>query len=142
MAIPDTSTAFGAHVASRLEDDILAWLTTVDARGTPQPSLIWFVWNGTEILVYSRPDKPKLANIARNPRVALNLESDGNGGDVVVVTGQARLDPDGPTAAEHAAFEAKYLKRIKGIGMDSYAGFTAAFSETIRITPERLRGFA
>jgi PPOX class probable F420-dependent enzyme len=142
MAIPDTSTAFGAHVASRLERDILAWLTTVDGRGTPQPSLIWFLWNGTEILVYSRPAKPKLANIVTNPRVALNLESDGNGGDVVIVNGEARIDPSGPSPAEHLAFEAKYLEGIKAIGMTTYADFTEAFSATIRITPVRLRGFA
>jgi PPOX class probable F420-dependent enzyme len=142
MAIPDTSTAFGAHAASRLERDFLAWLTTVDGRGTPQPSLIWFLWNGTEVLVYSRPGKPKVTNIARNPRVAVNLESDGNGGDVLVVNGRAHVDPGGPSPAEHAAFEAKYLERIKAIGMAAYADFTDAFSVTIRISVDKVRGFA
>ncbi len=138
----DTSTAFGAHVASRLDRDILSWLTTVDARGTPQPSLVWFLWNGTELVIYSRPHTPKVANIARGSRVAVNLESDGDGGDVVVFTGLARVDPAGPTDTEHAAYELKYLDLIKRMGMASYADFTAAYSATIRVTPKKLRGFA
>jgi hypothetical protein len=38
----DTSTAFGADVIRRLDDQKLAWLTTVDSTGTPQPNPVRF----------------------------------------------------------------------------------------------------
>src|SRR4051794_10891046 len=94
----DTTTAFGERVARRLADETVIWLTTVGADGTPQPSPVWFIWDGSEILIYSQPDKPKLRNIAANPRVALNFNSTDSGGNVVVITGNARVDPDAPRA--------------------------------------------
>jgi predicted pyridoxine 5'-phosphate oxidase superfamily flavin-nucleotide-binding protein len=38
----DTSTEFGAKTARRVEADKLAWLTTVDSKGTPQPNPVRF----------------------------------------------------------------------------------------------------
>ncbi len=87
----DTSSEFGRRAARRLHEERLAWLTTVSPRGTPQPVPIWFLWDGdASILLYSRPDTPKLRNIAANPRVSLHLDGNGQGGDVVVCLGEAR----------------------------------------------------
>ena len=64
----DTTTEFGAHVARRLRDELIGWLVTVSPRGRPQPSAIWFLWDGaSSLLIYSQPDAPKLRNIAANP---------------------------------------------------------------------------
>jgi predicted pyridoxine 5'-phosphate oxidase superfamily flavin-nucleotide-binding protein len=38
----DTSTEFGAKVVQRIEEQKLAWLTTVSADGTPQPNPVRF----------------------------------------------------------------------------------------------------
>ena len=38
----DTSTEFGAKVVTRIGAQKLAWLTTVDSKGTPQPNPVWF----------------------------------------------------------------------------------------------------
>lgn len=38
----DRSTEFGAKTARRVEEDKLAWLTTIDSRGTPQPNPVQF----------------------------------------------------------------------------------------------------
>jgi predicted pyridoxine 5'-phosphate oxidase superfamily flavin-nucleotide-binding protein len=38
----DTSTTFGAAVIDRLEAQQLAWLTTVDSTGMPQPNPVRF----------------------------------------------------------------------------------------------------
>ncbi|HZC27853.1 MAG TPA: TIGR03667 family PPOX class F420-dependent oxidoreductase [Actinopolymorphaceae bacterium] len=140
MLTLDTTTEFGAHVVARLQQDPLIWLVTVNADGTPQPTLVWYLWTGTDIIVFSQPDKPKLHNIARNPRVALHLESNGQGGDVVVLTGGAQIDPAGPSTAEDAAYEPKYAERITRMGL-TYDEFTRAYSVTIRIVPEKLRGW-
>jgi len=52
----DLSTDFGARVARRLDDEIMIWLTTVRADGTPQPSPVWFLWIDQSILIYSQPN--------------------------------------------------------------------------------------
>ena len=97
MAITiDTTTPFGERAARRLRDEPLAWLVTVSPAGQPQPSPVWFEWDAAGILLYSKPDTPKLRNIAANPRVTLHLDGNGNGGDIVIVSGTATLSDDPP----------------------------------------------
>jgi PPOX class probable F420-dependent enzyme len=67
----DTTTAFGARVARRLEDERIIWLVTVDPQQTPQPLPVWYWWDGHRFLMYSQPDTFKLRNIAHNPRVGI-----------------------------------------------------------------------
>ena len=81
----EESTEFGAHAARRLREEIIGWLTTVTTRGAPRPIPVWFLWDGDRsILLYSRPEKRKLANIAANPNASLNLDSDGVDADIVI----------------------------------------------------------
>ena len=87
----DLATKAGARAAARLRDVLILWLTTVTAASQPQASPVWFLWTDDEILLYSRADTPRPANIRANPRVAANLDSDGEGGDVVSIEGEARI---------------------------------------------------
>ena len=50
-------------LSQRLDDELVVWLTTVRSDATPQPSLVWFLWEDEEFLVFSEPDKAKLRNI-------------------------------------------------------------------------------
>jgi PPOX class probable F420-dependent enzyme len=111
---------------------------TVSERSAPQPSPVWFWWDGASFLVYSRPGTPKLRNIAANPRVALHLNDDGSGSDVVVVSGRA-LQSDDPPADRMPAYTEKYLSLIEGNGWTP-ASFAADYSVPIRITPTRVHG--
>jgi PPOX class probable F420-dependent enzyme len=140
MLTLDTSTEFGSHVTKRFEHDTIVWLTTVSTDGAPHPTPVWFLWTGTEFLLFSQPDKPKLHNIAANPHIALHLDSDGQGGNVVVVNGHARVDPGGPTEAEREAFEPKYADHLDRLGV-TYDEFAGTYSVTVRITPDKLRGW-
>jgi PPOX class probable F420-dependent enzyme len=135
----DTSTDFGARVARRLEQETVIWLTTVDGNGTPEPSPVWFLWTGTDILIFSQRNKPKLRNIARNPRVALNFDST-HGGNVVIFTGTARLDDAAPSPEERDAYNHKYTDDIQRIGFNLDT-FHQEYSEPVRVAPEKLRGF-
>ncbi len=135
----DFGTEFGARVARRLEQEIVIWLTTVRADGTPQPSPVWFWWDGTTFLIYSRPDTPKLRNIAVQPRVALNFNSDKQGGDIVVFSGEARIDPNAPPADQVPEYVDKYRNGIRDLGMTP-AQFAQAYSVAIRVTPTNVRG--
>ena len=135
----DTSTSFGAHVRDRLQKDLIGWLTTVDADGTPEPSPIWFLWDGTEFLIYSQSGKAKLRNIGRNPRVSLNLDGNGKGGDIVILTGVARIAAEEPPANSNPDYVAKYHADIVRLGTTD-EGFAQAYSVAIRFTPDHLRG--
>jgi PPOX class probable F420-dependent enzyme len=135
----DPTTPFGARVARRLNDELIIWLTTTGADGTPQPSPVWFLWTDDQFLIYSQPNKAKLHNIQRNPRVALNFDGDGQGGNIIVFTGEARVDPEAPLASEVAAYVAKYREAIARIKM-APESFAQSYSVALRVTPTRLRG--
>ena len=135
----DTSTEFGSRVLRRLEEETIIWLVTVDADSTPQPSPVWFLWDGETMLIYSQPNTPKLRNIERQPRVALHFDSDGQGGDIIVLTGTAAIDPGALPANAVPEYLEKYHAHISNIGMDPER-FAAGFSVAIRFTPESVRG--
>lgn len=119
----------------------MIWLTTVDERGAPQPVPVWFLWDGSQVLVYSEPEKPKLRNIERNPRVALHFDGDGQGGDIIVISGTARIAKEMPPATRVPGYAAKYDAGgfYRRIGMGA-AQFAARYSVPIVIEPARLRG--
>ena len=136
----DTSTEFGERTARRLAEESIGWLTTVDVTGTPQPSPIWFVWEGETAVIYSQPDTPKLHNIAANPQVSLHLDGDGKGGDIIILTGEACVDDSVGPSSEHQEYQAKYLTSITvGLKMTPET-FAQAYSVPIRFTPSKLRG--
>ncbi len=135
----DTTTEFGQRVARRLAEERIAWLTTVDSNDAPQPRPIWFLWDGATFLLYSRPGTAKLRHIVERPQVSLNLDGDRLGGDIVVFTGQAAIDPAAPPADQVPAYVAKYQPGFARIGMTA-AEFAASYSVAVRVTPLKLRG--
>lgn len=135
----DLNTEYGQRVARRLAEERIGWLTTVDGSGTPQPRPVWFLWQEGSLLIYSRPGARKLEHIARNPRVALNLDGDGLGGDIVVLTGSAQIDTAAPPADQVPAYVEKYAGGIARIGMTPEK-FAQAYSVAIRVTVSGLRG--
>jgi PPOX class probable F420-dependent enzyme len=134
----DPETEVGGRVAARLRDEIVAWLVTVRADGTPVPTPVWFWWDGDTLLVYSQPDKPKQRHIAANPRVALALRTDEHGDDLVVITGLAAVDESAPAAFEVPEYVEKYRGEIARLGSNPEE-FSAAYSVPIRIRPTKLR---
>ena len=85
---------FTQEVSSRLASDHYGWLTTVAKSGQPVPRLVWFYFDGKDVIVYPIPNAAKVRHIRNHPRVSLNLDSDGNGAGVIVVGGEARVDAE------------------------------------------------
>lgn len=106
----------------RLSTALIGWLTTVSPAGRPQPSPVWFLWQGGDILVYSLADTARIRNIAANPLVSLNL------------------DGDAPSAAEVPEYLAKYAERFATYGWTP-EWFAARYPVAIRIRPTRLRAW-
>ena len=140
MALLDTSDPEHAHADERLRSEIIAWLTTISADGQPQSTPVWFLWDGESFLVYSRPDKPKIRNIAVNPRVSLHLQSTDEGEEVVTVEGTAEIARDVPPADQVPEYVDKYRGAIAGLGMTP-ASFARDYSEPLRIRASRIRTF-
>jgi PPOX class probable F420-dependent enzyme len=126
------------HALERLEADMIGWLTSVTPDGQPQSFPVWFLWQDGEILVYSDYRAKRNANIAANPKVSLHLQATTGGGDVVVVEGVARVDPDAPGPKADTAYLAKYGAWIDG-DMGGIDVFAATWNVPIRITPTRGR---
>jgi PPOX class probable F420-dependent enzyme len=135
----DLSSEFGVRVAARLDQELIIWLTTVRADGTPQPSPVWFLWADQTVLIYSQPNKQKLRNIAQNPKVALNFNSDQDGGAIAIITGDAQIDPQVP-ADQISAYLEKYRMAIADLG-SAPESFAQSYSVAIRVTPASLRGY-
>ena len=104
----DLNSRFGRHVNRRLRREHIIWLTTVDAHNTPQPRPVWCHWDGKTILIFSEKDKAKLRHIRRHSRVALNFNTDEEGGDVTVIVGNARILNIPPAPNRVKAYLRKY----------------------------------
>lgn len=132
------AVTISAAFARRLETEQVVWLTTVRADGMPQPTPVWFVWDGESFLIYSRPATQKLKNIAGNPRIALNFNSDAQGNEVFIVWGEATVDATAPLVTNLPAYVEKYREGIKDIGMTPEV-YANTYSVAIRIRPLRIK---
>jgi PPOX class probable F420-dependent enzyme len=124
----------------RLDRESIIWLTTVGPGGQPQASPVWFLREDDEILIYSRPHAAKVRNIEANPLVALNLDGNGRGGDIVTIEGTARFVPDHPAPVEVPAFVTKYDSYITRLGWTPES-FGEDYSLPIRIEMRRGRAW-
>jgi PPOX class probable F420-dependent enzyme len=134
----DGKVKINAEVQKRLNDEVTVWLTTVRPDGTPQPTPVWFLWEGETVLIYTLSHSLKLANIAANPHAALNLNSDAWGGEVVVLTGEIHVQPDELPAARNRAYLEKYRTQISDIQMTPES-FSQAYSVALRFRPAHVR---
>ena len=137
--LPDPSTPFGERALRRLNSEVVIWLTTVGKDGTPQPNPVWFLLDNDSLLIYNRPDANRVTHIRQRPQVSLNLDGDGKGGDIIVVTGTARLIDDVPPCDQLPAYLAKYdamMTRVSG----SPEKFAKAYPVAMRIDITKVRG--
>lgn len=136
----DFNSPIGRKVKRRLRQEQTIWLTTVDSHNTPQPRPVWFHWDGETVLIFSQTNAAKLRHIAHNPRVALNFNTDREGGNVGVLIGDARTLQEPPPPNRVKAYLRKYKEGIKGIGMTA-ASLQIAYPVAVLVTPQAVRGF-
>jgi PPOX class probable F420-dependent enzyme len=133
-AVPDVDPP----LEDRLARELIVWLTTVRSDGQPQSVPVWFVWDGRSFLIYSQRDKPKLRNMARNPRVSLHLRGTEDGGDIVTIEGTAERASEAQPADRVEPYVFKYRRLIEEYGWTP-ASFAEDYSEPVRITPTAVR---
>ena len=74
-----------------LERDICR-LSYIAPDGTPRVIPIGFTWNGTEIVVCTPTNAPKLASLRQNPTVALTIDTEVHPPLILLMRGTVELD--------------------------------------------------
>jgi hypothetical protein len=70
----------------------LARLAYVAKDGTPRVVPIAITWNGTEVVMCTSTNAPKLASLRRNPAVALTIDTEVHPPTILLLRGDAVLD--------------------------------------------------
>jgi PPOX class probable F420-dependent enzyme len=76
---------------------------------------------------------------ARAARVTFHFDGDGGGGDIIVFTGTATVDPELPPADQSPEYLEKYHGHIARLGMTPER-FAATYGVPVRIRFTRLDG--
>lgn len=56
-----------------LQSKVLGHLATIGASGRPQVNPVWFISDGSEILLSIKPETAKYRNLRANPAVAMSI---------------------------------------------------------------------
>jgi hypothetical protein len=70
----------------------LVRLAYVATDGTPRVVPIGFTWNGTEVVMCTPTNAPKLASLRKNPAVALTIDTEVHPPHILLIRGEAVLD--------------------------------------------------
>ena len=128
-----------AHVDERLRSDIMIWLNTVRPDGRPHSAAVWFLWDGSQFLIFSQPNTQKIRNLQHNPNAVLALDNTKNGSDVIVIEGKAELLKQGDINTTLPAYAEKYRSEFKDMG-STPESMAADYSQPIRVTPTKFVG--
>lgn len=126
------------HPASQvlLNSTIPARLAYVWTDGTPRVVPIWFHWNGQEIIMASPPKAPKLKALARNPKVSLTIDDNTFPHKVLLIRGNARLEPMEGIVPEYAKAAERYFGAEQGQAWVNQLRSVISSMVRIIITPE------
>lgn len=126
---------FDPATAELLDGKNFATLATINPDGGPQTSVVWFEREGDALLISVTAGRKKARNIERDPRVSLTVFDLGNPYRSAEVRGTAELLPD-PDKVLPKRLSQRYL------GEDPPLESAAEKRLIIRVTPERVNGFA
>ncbi len=136
-SILDLTKERDTHINERLHNDIVIWLNSVHPAGKPHAVVVWFLWDGETILIFSRPNSQKVRNLQKNPHVLLAVDNTNGGSDPITLEGTATLLAPGEADTTHGAFVKKYGERIKEEIGSTPEQMAAEYSQPIRITLTR-----
>jgi PPOX class probable F420-dependent enzyme len=123
------------EVTDRLNADLYGWLTTVTKTGQPVPRLVWFYFDGSDVVIYTRPGDAKVRHIQNHPLASLNLDSDGDAAGIIVVGGAASVDATDVEPRDDRPFWAKYATDAERFGLTEEF---SAYSTRLRISIDKV----
>ena len=134
----DLTLRHHAHIDRRLRTEPIIWLGTTRPDGRPHLVPVWFLWDGSTVLIFSLPDTQKVRNLRHNPSALLALNAADQGYDVVLLEGRASFVNDPSVRGTMPAFAEKYATLPRRWAVEEWA---KKFSVPIRIMPARLVGW-
>lgn len=137
MTLLDLERGDDRHTSDRLSIEPIIWLGTVRPDLRPHNVPVWFTWEDPVILVFSMPETAKARDVRRAPAVSLALDSAGNGQDVVLAEGHARLadETDPHVHRLTRKFREKYAPSLGGISFDQWR---STFSLPLLVQVDRI----
>ena len=113
-------------------DRDLARLAYVATDGTPRVVPIGFTWNGTEIVLCTPPNAPKLASLRRNPMVSLTIDTEVHPPTILLVRGIVTLDEVDGIPEEYLSMNGSY-EMTPEQRVEWEAGVKALYTSMVRI---------
>ncbi|KRF40997.1 pyridoxamine 5'-phosphate oxidase family protein [Terrabacter sp. Soil810] len=86
----------------------VARLAYVAKDGTPRTIPIAFTWNGTELVMCTSTNAPKLPSLRRAPAVALTIDTEVHPPTILLIRGRAELDVVEGIPAEYLEMNGSY----------------------------------
>jgi PPOX class probable F420-dependent enzyme len=98
MPTPPTSTTLSERVRAFLDADRFATIATTDPDGSPRQAVIWYRFDGDEIVLNSLVGRRWPSNLERDPRISVAVGDQADGYRWVGLTGRVTVVHDQPTA--------------------------------------------
>jgi len=120
-----------------LRSDIPARLAYIGIDGLPRVVPVWSEWNGRGIVMVAPSTSAKLKSLARNPNVALTIDSTAFPWHVLLVRGTATIEMVDGLAPEFYDLASRYMGMEPGRAFcEMYAGIVSRMPEprSARIT--------
>jgi hypothetical protein len=92
-----------------LRSDIPARLAYTGSDGFPRVVPVGFHWNGAQFVIGTAPIAPKVRALARNPRVALTIDTNTWPPHALLVRGTASIEEVDGVAPEYLDASRKYI---------------------------------
>jgi hypothetical protein len=92
MQASEVSEVLEKAISQEMLQRDITRLAYVAKDGTPRAVPIAFTWNGTEIVMCTTTNAPKLASLRRNPAVALTIDTEVHPPRILLLRGEAVLD--------------------------------------------------
>jgi Pyridoxamine 5'-phosphate oxidase len=92
MQPSEISEVLGRPISQELLARDLTRLAYVARDGTPRSVPIGFTWNGSEIVMCTTKNAPKITALRSNPAVALTIDTEVHPPKILLIRGRAELD--------------------------------------------------
>lgn len=138
MAVQQGDLSLLQHPVAQelLSSKIPARLAYIWTDGTPRVVPIWFHWTGSELVLGTPPNAPKLKALGKNPKVALTIDNNEFPHKVLQIRGSARLETVEGIVPEYALAAERYFGKERAQAWLAQLRGMVPSMVRVAITPE------
>jgi Pyridoxamine 5'-phosphate oxidase len=118
-----------------LQEQTILRLAYTWPDGTPRLVPHWFIWNGTEVVLGTQLDAPKVKALQQHPEVALTIDTIEFPPKVLLIRGTARVEIVDGVVPEFAESSRRYFGPEQGEAWVKQVGSLSPQMARIAITP-------